>query len=147
MQKNIIQELATQIQARANCAQSGNVEWYGRWTRAIAHIEKNYLPSGSGIDRGTRVDFDKSTADRIVLVFEFHHMNENGMYDGWTEHTATITPGFNGIHIAIGGRNRNGIKDYLHGVLSHALHAPVTAEILEVLKESNAQADSKVGAK
>ena len=49
-------------------------------------------------------------------------MNENGMYDGWTEHKIVITPDLlHGFNLSIGGRNRNEIKDYLHEVYSAAL--------------------------
>lgn len=75
-------------------------------------------PSGSGIDCGTTLCEDKCTPTRLVLACSFHHMNDVGMYSGWTEHTITITPTFDGIDVRIGGRDRNGIKEYLHDVYS-----------------------------
>ena len=73
-------------------------------------------PSGSGIDCGTKLDAARCTAMKVVLDVAFHHMNEVGMYSGWTEHTVTITPTFGSIHVSVGGRDRNGIKDYLADV-------------------------------
>lgn len=67
------------------------------------------------------IDRDKTTGSKIVLTMSYHHMDEGGYYDGWTDHTITITPSFDGIDIAIGGRNRNDIKDYLHEVYYYAL--------------------------
>lgn len=71
------------------------------------------LPSGSGIDAGIQLN-DKSTAQKIMFNFGFHHMNENGYYEGWTEHKLTITPNFGSFDIRISGTNRNGIKEYLY---------------------------------
>lgn len=73
-------------------------------------------PSGSGIDCGTTLCEDECTPTRLVFACSFHHMNDVGMYSGWTEHVVTITPTFEGVHVAVSGRNRNGIKDYLADV-------------------------------
>lgn len=98
----------------------GNNEWLDRHETTLDQIEE-MLPSGSGIDCGTKIDRDKTTGSKIVLTMSYHHMNDNGFYVGWTDHTITITPSFDGIDVAIGGRNRNNIKDYLHEVYYHAL--------------------------
>lgn len=119
--QTVAQTLAGAIGARLNCIQSGNDEWRAKWEQLIARIEKEQLPSGSGIDRGTRVDLEKSTGDKLVLCAGFHHMNESGMYDGWTDHVITITPAFRGVDVAIGGRNRNEIKEYLSEVFHAAM--------------------------
>ena len=85
------------------------------------------LPSGSGIDSGTEL----VSADRtkIVLTAGYHHMNDGGYYDGWTEHRITIRPRFDGLEVTISGRNRNDIKEYLHQTYHHALSAPVTESV------------------
>ena len=119
-------EIASVIQARRNCADDVNgmpskAEWFDRWTDRIIYIERNLLPSGSGIDNGTKIDLDASHAGKIVLTCGYHHMNDGGYYDGWTEHTITITPSFSGINLRISGRNRNDIKDYLHDVFNFSL--------------------------
>ena len=123
--KKVYQELAALLQARKNCEdrmsseQESNIgatrEWVNKHSENINKIMK-LAPSGSGIDSGIKLD-DKSNSEKLVFYFGFHHMNENGMYDGWTEHTAIITPCFGGINIKITGRNRNDIKDYLYDVL------------------------------
>lgn len=42
-------------------------------------------------------------------------MDDNGFYDGWTEHKVTVTASLVfGMKIAISGPNRNDIKDYIH---------------------------------
>ena len=48
------------------------------------------LPSGSGVDGGTKID-ESSTPEKIVLTFSYHFMNEYGMYDGWANYQATVT--------------------------------------------------------
>lgn len=40
-------------------------------------------------------------------------MNDNGCYDGWTEHRITVRPEFDGVSITVSGSNRNDIKDYI----------------------------------
>jgi hypothetical protein len=75
-------------------------------------------PHGSGIDSGIQLD-DSSTAQKLVFTFGFHHMNENGMYDGWTQHKAIITPDLQfGYRLKITGRDRNQIKEYLYEIIS-----------------------------
>lgn len=93
-------------------------ETLGAWKRCI---ERNLLPSGAGIDNGTKIDRDKSTEDKLVLSCGYHHMNDVGMYDGWTEHVITILPSFSGITISVSGRNRNDIKDYLAETFDYTL--------------------------
>lgn len=85
----------------------------------------DYLPSGSGIDSGTKLD-ESSKPERLVFTFGFHHMDEDGYYDGWTEHTAIVTPSLaNEYELRITGRNRNDIKDYLHETFDSVLNHPV----------------------
>jgi hypothetical protein len=70
------------------------------------------LPSGSGFDCGTK--FVSADDSKIVFTTEFHHMNENGFYDGWTQHRVTVRASLSlGIDIVVSGRDRNGVKDYI----------------------------------
>jgi hypothetical protein len=121
MQKTVAQALASAIQARRNCINSGNAEWKDRHEETIEHLVKEHLPSGAGIDGGCTIDLDKSFADKLVIHTSFHHMHDSGMYDGWTEHTVTIRPAFSGFRMSLSGRDRNGIKEYLADTFHHAL--------------------------
>lgn len=103
-----------------------NAQW-GPIARARLDQLVDILPSGSGIDCGTKLE--SASATKIVLTAGFHHMDEHGYYDGWTEHRITIRPVFGGIDITIGGRNRNDIKEYLHKVYHYALSAMVTETV------------------
>lgn len=87
----------------------------GAW-RDLRDAIMRDAPSGSGIDAGTALVEDKCTSTRVVLEASFHHMDAIGYYTGWTCHPIVITPTFDGIDVRIGGRDRNGIKDYLADV-------------------------------
>jgi hypothetical protein len=110
----IIKQLASLIQARANCIEHKNDEWLDKHEEAIQKIMKNSAPSGAGFDSGTKIDLDRSTYDKIIFTTSYHHMNEDGYYDGWTDHTIIVRPTFDGIDLSVSGRNRNEIKDYIY---------------------------------
>jgi hypothetical protein len=124
MQTTKIQAIASTIDALKHCLETKNTEWIERHRARLSQLERT-LPSGSGIDCGTKIAIDKSNADRVVLTFSYHHMNEAGFYEGWTEHTAIIRPAFNGLNIRITGSNRNDCKEYFHEVYHHDLQAEV----------------------
>ena len=84
MKTTIIKKIASSFQAMLNCEESCNVEWYEKHRDKIELLCKNYLPHGSGFDCGTRFDFDASNPNKLVFVTDFHHMDENGYYDGWS---------------------------------------------------------------
>ena len=120
--------LASTIQARLNCIDSVNTLWEEKHSATIKWFEKNLLPSGSGIDSGCTIDLTRSHDENIVINTSYHHMNENRFYDGWTEHTVTIRPAFDGLNIRISGRDRNQIKDYLHDTFDGALNTMVAQD-------------------
>jgi hypothetical protein len=124
MQKTLVSEISNAIVARRNCQESGNTEWFANWSDRLAQLA-DMLPHGSGIDSGTKIDLDASHEGKIVLYTSFHHMNDGGYYDGWTEHTITVTPSFSGINLRIYGRNRNDIKSYLYDIFSSDLQTEV----------------------
>lgn len=110
----LYQEIARRLVAMENCRKSGNVEWLQNHGAAISHYVAEHFPHGSGFDGGVTFDFDDSTPDRLIFLTAFHHMNESGMYDGWTEHKLTVRPSLAfGYDLRIGGRDRDGIKEYI----------------------------------
>ena len=140
----LYEELATAVQAYLNCkdkmaqyqnevdgplprpSAQGYYEnaqvWSGRWAERIQYLCEHFMPSGSGIDNGTVLDLAHSHGDRLVFVAPFHHMNDTGMYDGWTDHVITVIPALQGqFHLRISGRDRNQIKEYLHETYDWAL--------------------------
>jgi len=121
MKRTLVAEIASRIEAINNCRNCGNNEWEGRHTERLRWLERNQLPNGSDIDCRTKILDDECTPEKVVLFVEYHHMNGNGYYDGWTEHKITIRPSFTGIAMKIGGRDRNGIKDDLYEVYDVAM--------------------------
>lgn len=124
MKKNY-QEIASRLVARENCAKSGNEEWYDKHQDVIDKIMAG-APSGSGIDSGTKFNEEKSNENKLVFETAFHHMNDGGMYDGWTEHQIIVTPSLTfGFELKITGKDRNQIKEYLYDVYSQWLNEDV----------------------
>ena len=110
------QAIARRLQAWNNAQEAGNAPWVPKHE---LHIREacHAGPSGSGWDKGTQLDFGASTPDKLVFYGSFHHMNEHGFYDGWTEHRITVKPSLAfGFELTISGRDRNEIKDYLSDV-------------------------------
>lgn len=93
------------------------------------------LPRGSGVDSGTKIVCgSKPTPNKFTLEFAYHHMNENGFYDGWTHHKCVVVPSFGcgGFDFRITGPNRRQIKEYLEQLFYDALSAPVTRYAYDV---------------
>ena len=121
----LYQAIATAIQARLNCRGNGNHEWFDRWTEKLANYEL-LLPSGSGFNSGSSLDLGRSNGEKIIITTSFHHMNDGGYYDGWTDHTITIKPSLSfGFTLSISGRNRNGIKEYIAEMFNELLNQEV----------------------
>lgn len=144
MFKPLYTVLASTLSAYQNCCETGNTLWRDKRLSRLQALVLEHMPSGSGIDTGTklRINADKpkrnalgkqtkkgrvgSTPEKLVFDVAFHHMNDVGMYDGWTEHTVTVRGSLQfGIRLTIGGSNRNEIKDYLHEVFDLALREEV----------------------
>ncbi len=118
--------LAGIMYALENCDKSGNSDWRAKHKDRALRLVKTHMPSGSGLDSGTKLDFDRSTLDKLVFTTAFHHMHETGFYDGWTEHDVIVKPClFSGFVLRITGRNRNDIKDYMYDCFASALSAEV----------------------
>ena len=117
----VYQQISSLSSAIENCIKSGNTEWQEKHNDAIDSIIKNLMPSGSGFDDGTKLI--SADEKKIVFATSYHHMNDGGYYDGWTEHKIIITPSFDGFNMRITGRDRNAIKDYIADVFHDALYA------------------------
>jgi hypothetical protein len=51
MRRPLYQQFAVLLQAKQNCLESGNTEWYHKHSERIWRLGKDHLPSGSGLDR------------------------------------------------------------------------------------------------
>ncbi len=123
IKQTVIQAIDAALQARRNCERAGNAEWFQKWDDRLTWIEREILPSGSGINNGTTINRDRK--DGIVLETSFHHMNDDGCYDGWTDHAILVRPAFTGIDITVSGKNRNAIKGYLAETFEHVLTSEI----------------------
>lgn len=106
--------IAGMLQAKLNCEATGNIQWRNRHGWRIEELVKEHAPSGSGFDNGTRLNFAESKPEKLVFDTSFHHMNDGGVYDGWTDHKVIVTASL--VHdydIRVTGRDRNGIKDFI----------------------------------
>lgn len=111
------EQLARKFEAYKNCVQSKNEEWEEKHQSTINEILER-LPHGSGLDNGVRFDWIDSKPDRLIFVFEYHHMKD-GYYVKWTNHKLVITPSFqSGLKLHITGDNYNEIKDYLYDLFN-----------------------------
>lgn len=119
-------KLAQTLCAVRNCERSGNAEWQARHTETLQSLIRQHLPSGSGFDRGTEIDLDRSTQNRLVFSTEFHRMNDYGYYCGWTAHRVIVKPDLAfGIDVRVTGRGFLTLRDYIAETFSFALDVEV----------------------
>lgn len=122
----LYQKLASLVDACHRCIETGNAHarYHGE---EIIRLSKKYLPHGSGFDSGTTVNLDHSTGEKLVFDTSFHHMNEDGYYDGWTHHRIFVRPSLRfALEISsVSGSNRNDIKEYIAEALDMALETEV----------------------
>jgi hypothetical protein len=116
MKRKLYQHIASMCDAWNRCCKEDNHIWSERHGDNVEYLAKNFLPSGSGIDSGCKVDFGKTTGEKLVINSSFHVMNEHGYYDGWIDFQVIITPSLVfDYHIDIRGRfgKHQDLKDYL----------------------------------
>ena len=125
MKRKLYQAIASAVYARSRCAQTGYTDWEKKHEDYVIGLVSDYMPRGLGFDVGTQLNWSRSSDKKLVFDTEYHHMNDNGMYDGWTEHTVIVKPSFDGIDLRITGRDRDGFKDYAANVFYEALNQDV----------------------
>ncbi len=110
----LYRKIASLVGAINNCEKSGNLKWIEKHEDKLSELLNANFPSGSGFDGGTGLDMEKSTSERLVINADFHHMDESGGYDGWTNHNVIVTPSLEfGFSLQITGKDRNDIKTYI----------------------------------
>ena len=128
--KPLYTELYSLCQAIYNCEKNNNTEWKHKHRDTIETLAKDYLPRGSGFNRGTTVDIDATIermgnrqcrGEMLILNTSFHHMNDGGYYDRWTEHPIRVRPSFDGVSIIISGSDHHRWKDYAYECFYHSL--------------------------
>jgi hypothetical protein len=124
----LYQELARKI----NGALTANEEWREVFAKDAKNLV-DMLPHGSGIDGDTKIDWDRSMGDNIVINASYHHMDDSGTYDGWTDFSVVVKPSLQyGLDVTVRGkfpRKYADTRDYLIETFQCALSARVTQEI------------------
>lgn len=116
----LYQRIASTIQARINCLKNDNFEWIEKYSKYLNELADE-LPSGSGFDDGTAIDWSESTGNKLVFYTSYHHMVD-GFYTEWTDHRIIIKPDFiNEIDISVSGKNKNDIKSHIYDVFYECL--------------------------
>ena len=125
MSNSVAHNISSLLLSIENCQRSGNTEWQHKHRMRIEAIMANYAPSGSGIDCGVKL-LPQSTPECLIFSADFHHMDESGSYDGWTEHCVKVTASLAfGLNIRVTGRDRNDIKSYLAEIFDDFLNTKV----------------------
>lgn len=90
----------------------------------IRQIMDSFAPSGSGFDSGISLDLERSKVDRLVFSADFHHMDDNGYYCGWSHHTVVVTPTllWDTPVLRVTGRDKRQIKEYIGDVFHEFLN-------------------------
>lgn len=136
--KTLAQAISGTLEAMENCRKTSNSMWLEKHRDTLKRLQK-LLPSGSGFDAGSHIDEVENDATRgFRLRTSFHHMNDVGYYDGWTEHMVRVRATFHGLDITVTGSNRNDIKDHIAEVFRDALSYVLTLD--EWLKAHDAMA-------
>jgi hypothetical protein len=124
MKGKVYQILAGKVDAVKNCRKTGNAEWEERHLETIRQVEENYLPHGSGFDAGVKVDIERTSKDKLVLVGSYHVMEE-GYYVGWIDFVATVKPLLTLAEIDVVVKGPFGkyqdVKEYIGNVLYQCL--------------------------
>lgn len=122
----LYQKFARTLQAYITCVEKGN-DYSVTHKQTMDSLVRGYLPSGSGFDVGCKLDTVNSTPERLIFHTSFHHINENGMYAGWSAHKVIVTPSLAfGLNIKVTGRDKNEIKDYIAESFHLALDKEIT---------------------
>lgn len=124
LQRKVYQEIASALLSKQAAQGKQCKDWALRWSDRLDWLVSNALPSGSGVDAGTALNEVKSTPERLVFDTAFHHMDDCGMYDGWSHHEVIVTPSLVwGLNVKVTGRDRRDIKSYLGDLYHEALTA------------------------
>ena len=117
----LYQRLSGALRAMHNCQESKNIEWEAKHHDTIIALQE-HIPHGSGLDNSTELDLENSTPEKLVFAADFHHMNGDGYYIGWTDHTVVVKASLQfGIDVKVTGRDRNQIKEYIGEIFQTAL--------------------------
>lgn len=98
-----------------------------RYQEGVLENLEKLLPSGAGIDYGTKI-VELNERNEIVLVCDYHHMNESGYYTHWSTYEIRVANDWFGLDVDVmqiddplPGDDTERTLDYLSEVYLHAL--------------------------
>lgn len=116
----LYQQFATSFTAYQNCIKDENNDspWEHIWECVINDMTRYHMPRGSGFDGGVDLSLRESKEDKLVFYTSYHHMDEHGSYDGWSDWRVTVTPslqfGYKIRAVVINGRRvKSWDRDYI----------------------------------
>ena len=110
MTRKLYQALASLVEARLNCIASGNDELVHSYEEQANKLVRECMPSGGRFD-STRLDWNRSMPNKLVLVTAYRHTGHNA---GWTNHTVTVRPDLClGYRLSISKSNRHDFKEFI----------------------------------
>ena len=125
MKTLLISKIYRTLQARETCKKDATkLDWFNNHEFSLFEIERNNLPSGSGIDSGCTINRDYKK-DTVIINVPFHNMDENGFYCGWSDFKVICKPAFDGISLNIIGKDKYYVKDYLYDLFDTALNTEI----------------------
>ena len=124
MKTKLISRIYRSLQAMDNCLNDNKPGWAKNHSYFLDDLEKNYLPHGSGIDSGCKID-RTFKEDQITIFVDFHNMDENGYYCGWSNFKLICKPEFDGISMRITGKDKFFVKDYLYDLFDTVLNEEI----------------------
>lgn len=114
----VIEKIARTLVAYKNCEKSNNKEWFEKHYETLKDLTFQYLPTGSGFDGQINVNIEDSTSEKIVIDYEFHHMDEYGSYSYWGNYRSVATPSFVfGLSLKTTGGKYTEDREYVDEVL------------------------------
>lgn len=121
----LYQKISNLMYQREN---SGDYTWTSDEAEKIENIIKNHFPHGGGFDGQTWIDLDKSKTEKLVFFTEYHHLTENGYYDGWSTLKIVVKPSLRyGFDFKLTGikRKYRFDRDYFEDVINELLNCEV----------------------
>jgi hypothetical protein len=125
----LYQALASLVEARLQCLASGN-NHLGRDCEERANRLVRERMRGGGRFEGTRLDWNRSMPNKLVLVTAYLDTGHDG---GRTIHTVTVRPDLClGYRLSVSNSNRPGIRDFVAESFRTALDQSEPEELVGI---------------
>ena len=93
MKRKLYQVIAGKLRAMENLKNADDPNgWYDKHEDSIENLIKDHFPHGAGFDGEIWLDYSRSNPEKLVFFAEYHHMDQNGYYDGWSTLKCVVRP-------------------------------------------------------